>query len=155
MTPKDSARDGTTPWVGVQNLLSLAVVVCGPLQGHGWHDGFGAAGVILFLIGAFLGVKGVRDLGAQRVASPVPGAEARLIETGVYGWVRHPLYASLIASGLGWSLIWRSEAALVVTMMLTGWLLAKARLEERLMTARFPEYAGYARRVRRFIPGVW
>ena len=34
-------------------------------------------------------------------------------------------------------------------------LLAKAMLEERGLRARFPGYSGYAKRVRRFIPGLF
>jgi protein-S-isoprenylcysteine O-methyltransferase Ste14 len=66
--------------------------------------------------------------------------------------VRHPLYASVIALGFGWALLWRSGPALALAVAQTVFFHAKARFEERLLRERFAEYADYARRVPRFLP---
>ena len=55
--------------------------------------------------------------------------------------------AEVVAYGDMWKIACWLALALV--------LLAKAMLEERGLRALFPDYAEYARRVRRFIPGVF
>ena len=84
---------------------------------------------------------------------PEPRANARMITTGPYAWVRHPMYLGLMVLALGlavgWNtgMHWLSAAALVLI------LVVKARREERFMRARFPGYDAYASRTPRLVPG--
>lgn len=146
-------------WVALQSVLLLALVVAGPwfrlAEAEGFNLGVFIVSGGLFLIGAVLGVLGVRHLGRNRTPYPQPLAEARLVTTGVYAWVRHPLYASLIYAGLGWAGIWHSTPALVIAVINVVFFDAKARCEERWLRAKFPEYAEYVRRVKRFLPRVY
>jgi len=77
------------------------------------------------------------------------------VQTGIYGLVRHPLYSSVILLAVGWSLLWSSGAALAASVALAFLLDAKARVEERWLGEKFSDYAGYARRVRRFFPWIY
>ena len=143
-------------WVVAQNVLTLAVLVLGAVFRRQSASGVGVwVGLVLFGIGAWLGIAGVLALGRNRTPYPRPVADARFVQHGVYRWVRHPLYASLMFCGLGWSLGWRSWPALGATLALAVLLDRKARMEERWLFARFPEYAPYARTVRRFVPGLF
>jgi protein-S-isoprenylcysteine O-methyltransferase Ste14 len=143
-------------WVLTQNALTLAVLTLGPLTRGRWQDGWVAGGVALFLVGAGVGLAGVRALGGARSPYPQPRAEVqRMVVHGLYAVVRHPLYCSLMLLSLGWTLLWRSGPTLLATLALIVVLDAKARVEERWLRTRFPEYAAYARRVRRFIPKVY
>ena len=144
------------PWVVAQNVLTFAVLVLGPVFRRQWATGVSVwAGLVLFGIGAWLGIAGVLALGRNRTPYPRPVANAQIVRHGVYRWVRHPLYASLMFAGLGWSLLWRSWPALGATLALSVLLDRKARTEERWLSARFPEYTPYARTVGRFLPGVY
>jgi protein-S-isoprenylcysteine O-methyltransferase Ste14 len=58
-------------------------------------------------------------------------------------------------ASLGWALIWRSWPALLAALALAPFFDAKARVEERWLREQFADYAGYTRRVRRFIPWVY
>ena len=58
-------------------------------------------------------------------------------------------------ASLGWSLLWESAAALAMTVLLCAFFDAKARLEERLLMAKFPEHAAYRMRTWRFVPWVY
>jgi len=53
--------------------------------------------------------------------------------------VRHPLYGSLMLTGLGWLLAWSSWAALIAATGLTLLPDAKPRVEERWLEKKFPE----------------
>jgi len=78
----------------------------------------------------------------------------RLVKVGAYRWIRHPLYASLLA--LAWS-AWLKDplgaVSIALALGVTGCLLATALAEERENLLRFgASYADYMRTTRRFIP---
>jgi protein-S-isoprenylcysteine O-methyltransferase Ste14 len=144
-------------WVVGQSILMLGAVVLGVSHGGGWVSlgGF-ILGWVLFVVGGVAGVWGVIQLGEARTAFPRPlGGGARLVTTGVYRWVRHPLYFSVVTSLLGWGLIWASWTSLAACLVLGLFLDAKARREERWLAEVYPEYGAYSRRVKRLFPGIY
>ena len=143
-------------WVVAQTVLMIGVLAAGPLTPGGWADGrFRAGAWGLFGLGAVLGVSGVWVLRGNRTIFPRPQAGSLLVTRGIYRWVRHPLYASLMCLSAGWGLWWGSWPTLVAGVVLAAFLRRKAAREEAWLRERFPEYASYAVRVRRFVPGVW
>jgi protein-S-isoprenylcysteine O-methyltransferase Ste14 len=72
----------------------------------------------------------------------------------VYGWVRHPIYGGALLSSLGWALAWLSLPGVAFTALVFVFFDRKAAFEERLLNARFPEYAAYARRVGKLLPWI-
>lgn len=148
-------RSGMT-WVVPQYLLMSAVLLAAAWPGLRWSGSASVwAGVPLFLLGAWIGLKGKADLGSNRVTRPEPRPGGELVTGGIYGRIRHPLYASLILLGLAWALIWRSWPVLGLALGQAIFLDAKARCEERYLIARFSGYAGYRRRVKRLVPGLY
>lgn len=94
-------------------------------------------------------------LKCNRTIFPKPKQGSRLIQAGIYRWVRHPLYTSLMLLSAGWGLLWCSSLALLTTGVLALFLNAKAVREEGWLREQFTDYADYERRVRRFIPGIY
>jgi protein-S-isoprenylcysteine O-methyltransferase Ste14 len=149
-----TARGGG--WVVAQSVLLLGVVASGVIWAGQWHQPAAfALGVVLFACAGALGAFGLRDLGRSRTAFPRPIAQATLVRTGLYGLVRHPLYASVFLGSLSWALLWSSLPALISSLVLLVFFDAKARTEERWLRQRYPEYAAYARQVRRLIPWIY
>ncbi len=143
-------------WVLGQSLLMLLVLAAGPVfpgsHRPPWLTGVAVLGLTA---GAVFGIGGAWVLGRNRTIFPEPNAGSRLVRHGVYRWVRHPLYASLMWLALGWAAWWASGPALLAGLGLVLFLDRKARHEETRLRARFPEYAEYARQVRRFLPGIY
>ena len=81
--------------------------------------------------------------------------EQPLVQTGIYGLIRHPLYTAVFCGSVGWALVWQSWPALLAALALAPLFDAKARREERWLRQKFPEYAGYERQVRRFVPWIY
>lgn len=143
-------------WVWVQSAVMLAWVGAGPATSGTWHSAIGfALGAFLFLLAAAVGLTGVAHLDRNRTPFPRPRPGSRLIQRGIYGWVRHPLYLSVMLAGFSWALLWQSGLTAVLALLQMPFFDAKARLEERWLTAAFPEYLEYRRRVRRFLPGLY
>jgi protein-S-isoprenylcysteine O-methyltransferase Ste14 len=93
-------------------------------------------------------------------AAPVVRVQAergqRLIDTGPYAFVRHPMYASGALYLAGMPLLLGSWYGLLVVPFMIFGIARRAVLEERLLERELPGYAEYMRRVRyRVIPGVW
>jgi protein-S-isoprenylcysteine O-methyltransferase Ste14 len=150
-SPSFLARGGT--WVVAQFVLMTAVIVLGVLRHGDWTRLLViASGGLLFAAGGAVGIAGVVALGRNRTPFPRPQDSSELVQRGIYARMRHPLYTSVILTSLGWALIWQSVASLVAALVLIPFFHAKARREERWLCEKFPGYAGYARRVPRFLP---
>jgi protein-S-isoprenylcysteine O-methyltransferase Ste14 len=112
-------------------------------------------GLALGLAGFALAAAGLAGLGRNLSPLPHPTDDASLVQSGVYGLVRHPIYAGLIIGALGWALLTNSLLALGLAVALLAFFEVKSRREERALLVRFPEYADYRRRVRKFFPYVY
>ena len=86
---------------------------------------------------------------------PQPRADAHLITDGPYRYVRHPMYVTVLLGAAGWALCAGGLVRALIVLALLLVLNGKAALEERLLLARWPGYAAYRERTRRFLPGVW
>jgi protein-S-isoprenylcysteine O-methyltransferase Ste14 len=86
--------------------------------------------------------------------SPVPRSRVGLVETGLYAYVRHPIYSGVLLATAGIALAHGTAAALSVWLLLVGWFTLKSSYEEELLLAQFPTYAAYRQRTGRFIP-LW
>ena len=100
-------------------------------------------------------MAGTISLGRNLTPFPKPTAGVSLVRTGIYGLIRHPLYVAVFCGALGCALVCRSWPALAAALALAPLFDAKARREECWLRQRFPEYAGYEQRVRRFIPWLY
>ncbi len=139
-----------------QSLLMVLILGLAPItEGTASIPLARAAAWVLFGLGAVLGIGGAAVLSNSRTMFPRPREDCRLVQHGVYRWIRHPLYTSVMVLATGWSLFWHSGPAGVLTLILIGFLNLKARHEESLLRARFPAYNTYCDRVKRFIPGVF
>ncbi|HYM17093.1 MAG TPA: isoprenylcysteine carboxylmethyltransferase family protein [Micropepsaceae bacterium] len=83
-------------------------------------------------------------------------AEARrLVIDGPYAAVRHPLYLGEAISTLGLVLQYISPAAILVAAVQFAFQLKRMQNEERVLSNMFPEYAAYASRTARLMPGIY
>lgn len=77
----------------------------------------------------------------------------RLVTTGVYGYIRHPIYTSLLL--LTWGVVLKQPSRIAAGLAVAGslFLLATATAEERENARYFgTAYEAYLRNTRRFIP---
>jgi protein-S-isoprenylcysteine O-methyltransferase Ste14 len=112
-------------------------------------------GTLLLLGGLALAARALFDLGPNLTPFPRPRRTGVLVEHGIYGTLRHPVYAGLVLITVGWSLMHASVIGLVLSAAFAGFLDLKARREEELLAAAFPGYEAYRRRTRRFVPGLY
>jgi protein-S-isoprenylcysteine O-methyltransferase Ste14 len=145
-------------WVVLQ-VVCLALVALGALVAPGFAPGedpgpFGLLGDALIVGGLALIGWGSATLRAARALTvlPYPTANAALVESGAYRFVRHPLYGGLLIAALGASVARASLGAFLATVALAIVLDLKRRREEAWLDARYSGYAAYRTRTRALVP---
>jgi protein-S-isoprenylcysteine O-methyltransferase Ste14 len=104
------------------------------------------AGGIAILIASFI------RLGKSLTANPVPKDEGELVVSGLYSFVRHPIYLGLLLLGFGVVLDAGYWPQILIFLMLYIQLHIKANFEEYLLRQKYPGYAAYAAKTPRFFP---
>jgi protein-S-isoprenylcysteine O-methyltransferase Ste14 len=94
----------------------------------------------------------------RTVGKPTDQLEAttNLVTKGIYQFIRHPLYASLLY--LAWGIFFKSPSLLdfCLAVVTTAFLFATARADEAECLVKFgDEYAGYMKKMKMFIPLVF
>lgn len=136
-------------------LVSIQVVCIGLILVSGGPFARSLPLLAMEIAGIALGIWAVVVMGRRNLnVSPLVKRDARLVTTGPYAVIRHPMYSAVLLTL--WPLIidryslFRLAAGLVLTVD----LLLKIRYEERLLKKHFPEYAAYMESTKRLIPVV-
>ncbi len=140
-------------------IAAIAVVLIrvGAFRGHGlhsdpWRATFGLvllAGGLAFAIWARLHIG--RNWGTPMSQKEDP----ELVTSGPYRRVRHPIYSGILVAGIG-TAIALSWAWLIVVGLAGIYFIYSAVIEERNLTAQFPEtYPTYRRSSKMLIPFIF
>ncbi len=112
-------------------------------------------GLAIIAVGGVFGTGGVLALGRNLTPFPKPIEGGTLVTTGVYRWVRHPIYTGLILGTFGWSL-WRENLlGVALAVLLFVFFDLKSRREEAWLMEAYSDYGEYRRRVRKLIPFLY
>jgi protein-S-isoprenylcysteine O-methyltransferase Ste14 len=112
----------------------------------------GVVAGVLIVAGVVVAVLGGVRLGRSLTPVPRPKDDGVLVTTGIYSWVRHPIYTGVLLAGLG-LLVWGASIAhLVGWAMLWAVLNVKASIEEKMLSERYGEYGSYAEVTGRLLP---
>lgn len=157
---------GSTEWAGgvlfavalvlgaLAPVLALAGLV-GPIGALDTELAHAAGGGLFFggLVTTVLAQAAMGDswrIGVDR------DERTELVTDGPFAYVRNPIFAGMIPAALGIALLVPSVVAILAVILLVAALQIQTRLVEEpyLLDAHGDAYAGYARRVGRFLPGV-
>jgi protein-S-isoprenylcysteine O-methyltransferase Ste14 len=162
-----AARGKQQPWLDAVGSAALVVFACAwlafiPLDVFRLHllPAPGEAAMALGGASALVGAAIINlAVWQNRFATPnlqdQSGRGQQVIDSGVYGLIRHPIYSGNFWLFGGLSVWLGSYAALAGLIVLAIATAARIAMEERHLLASLPGYADYARRVRgRLIPYV-
>lgn len=143
-------------YVLVQIIIILAILFSTPFGRINLHTTGLVAGIALLCSGAIILILASKELGAAFAPQVSPVQNGKLVTSGVYSIVRHPMYSGIIVMNLGWFLLWGSLFALIFSILL-GFLFAfKSEKEEILLSKKYQNYADYKARVNnKFIPYIY
>jgi protein-S-isoprenylcysteine O-methyltransferase Ste14 len=135
-----------------------------PLDIFRFHFPLGAPGIVVSSIGCILFVVGwtimAIALRENTFAAPVVKHQAdrqqAVVDSGLYGVVRHPMYSGGILFLLGMPLWLGSYTATLVFLVAAVLLVVRIGIEQRFLRRELKGYDAYTQKVRyRLIPHLW
>jgi protein-S-isoprenylcysteine O-methyltransferase Ste14 len=124
-----------------------------------WHQIVSWFLLVICLLPLVFGVRSLISSGKpvrERAGDPSLLAfekTSQLVTTGIYRYIRHPLYSSLLF--LAWGIFFKSIhlAGFLLALLATAFLVATARADEAECASYFgPAYQAYKQRTRMFVP---
>ncbi len=142
-------------WVAGQVPLMLVAALLPPWAGATLPALLAWIGYALLSAAVVVGAWSARALGHSLTPYPRPLDDGEFVARGPYRHVRHPIYSAVLLAAAGWALAWQSLWGLAFLPVFFAFFDLKARREERWLAGKYPPYAGYRRRVKKFFPGIY
>lgn len=144
-------------------LLYLAWCVVMPLDAKRFHwfgefplwvEGMGALGLVP---AAYFSYRAYADNSfVSYLVRIQKERKQRIVTTGVYGLIRHPMYLGGILMMLSTPLLLNSKAGLALGVFLSLLICLRILGEEKALLKGLKGYSAYRKKVRyRLLPGVW
>jgi len=113
-------------------------------------------GFFVFSLGVLINWTGILTLNKQWSAVVVIKKDHKLIDSSIYLYIRHPIYAAILLEILGLGLALGNWIALLALLIPNAASLAyRIYVEEDALAKHFGDaYANYARKTKRLIPGI-
>jgi protein-S-isoprenylcysteine O-methyltransferase Ste14 len=135
-------------------LVSGQFLLLGGLAASAARPSPGAA--LLLLAGGLLGLWSLAAVPRRQLRIvPEVHPRARLVRTGPYRFIRHPMYAAVLLAALGLATTRPQPLRFALFAALAAILALKLAREERFLHAAFPEYSAYQASSWRLLPWLW
>ena len=139
-------------------MFIAGFVVSGLNFRFGWYTlptAVSIVGAVLFLTAYLLYAEVLRENAyLSRVIEVCEGQ--KVVDTGLYGIVRHPMYAVTLLLFISMPLVLGSIYALPIFLLYPFLIVKRIKDEEKLLEAELEGYAEYKKKVKyRLIPFIW
>jgi protein-S-isoprenylcysteine O-methyltransferase Ste14 len=135
-----------------------------------WATGFGLAikaplstldhsSLFTLIVGCFLIIAGcvliTVALISLRLKAAAPSMGDKLIKTGIYSVIRHPIHSGTALEFAGILILWPTLTVGISVVIGCFWIYFQTRLEEKDLIRRIPDYKNYILDVPGFIPKMY
>jgi protein-S-isoprenylcysteine O-methyltransferase Ste14 len=153
-------KDSTKGWlyVAVQFALAGIIIISSYIEGGNVDYGMQFLhwiGIVLLAIGGIIILFAVFNFGQVITPNPIPLDENKLRTGGLYKYVRHPMYFSVLILLIGVVFYFGAVLSLVWIAAAFMFLSRKSNFEERFLVKKFPEYSSYRTRTKKLIPFIY
>ncbi len=153
---EQSEQKRVIAWSGLMFLA--AFILAGLNFRFGWHVlpfWVSVSAAVLFLLGYLLYAEVLRENVWLSRTIEVQEQQT-VVDTGLYGVVRHPMYAATLLLFLSMPLILGSLLSFAVMLLYLPIIASRIRGEEALLERELQGYSDYKKRVKyRILPGIW
>lgn len=157
-----SSREGETEQKQVVLLIGVMLVIAFVIAGLNHRFQWSVvpawlvwSATVIFLLSYLLCAEVMRE-NAYLSRTVEVQDHHEVIDTGLYGIVRHPMYAAILTLFLAMALILGSPPSFLVLLLTIPIIVKRIRNEEQVLEAGLDGYAEYKNRVRyKMVPGLW
>lgn len=137
----------------IAQFVTLALVLVPPFHSTALTTLLGVA--LLLGGGAAIGFA-LPNLGTSLTPLPEPRKDSKLVQTGPYQYMRHPMYGGSLMLALGLAAVTHDESRLLWAAVLWLVLEQKVAFEESLLVDRYgAAYQEYQKSVKKFFPYLY
>jgi protein-S-isoprenylcysteine O-methyltransferase len=113
--------------------------------------------LILLITGAAIRWTAILTLGRWFTSNVAIGQGHRIIQTGLYGYIRHPSYTGMLLAFAALAFAQQNWFSITIIMVpITAAVLYRIRVEEAALIEAFgKDYLNYCKSTRRLVPGVY
>ncbi len=111
-----------------------------------------ASGFSIFGAGAVLRITALVTLGKNFSVVLKFGDNTRLVVTGIYRYIRHPLYLAVLLISVSGSAIFSCRITWVFILLCLTGILLRIKKEESVLILQYPEYTEYKKRTFTLVP---
>ena len=157
---KAKEKESDQQWViKLSGLLFLCVfILCGLQYRHQFHVlpiWVSLVFVLVFLMGYLLYALVLRENAFLSRTIEVQENQ-HVVDTGLYAYVRHPMYTATFVLFFSIPLILGSLIGFFIMLLYVPIIVLRIRNEEKVLTEQLQGYKEYCQKVRwRLIPGIW
>ena len=158
LSAKENAKEQSLV-VKLSGLMFIAGFVCAGLDyRYGWSQlplGVSIVGAALFLLAYLLYAEVLRENAYLSRTIEVQDGQ-HVVDTGLYGIVRHPMYATTVLLFLSMPLVLGSLIAVLIFLLYIPIIVKRLLHEEKFLSQELEGYGEYMKKVKyRLIPFVW
>ncbi len=126
------------------------------LLGYGAKTQYLYIGLAIIFLGIIIGILAIEEHESNNFnIRPDIKENCKLVTTGIYTYIRHPMYLAVLLSMLGIVVIYFTYYELILFICLLITLLVKLFYEESLWKCHSDAYNEYLRKTKRLIPFIF
>jgi protein-S-isoprenylcysteine O-methyltransferase Ste14 len=139
-------------FVSIQLVLFVLYVIPAPSASFNLPTWLHYLTLALAATGLMVLTLAIVQLNKNLTPFPTPKTSGTLIQTGLYRYVRHPIYSGIIVMAIGFGVFQESTWKLALGILLWVLFYFKSRYEETLLVKQYPDYEAYRMHTSRFFP---
>jgi protein-S-isoprenylcysteine O-methyltransferase Ste14 len=113
------------------------------------------SGIVICLLATFIRVKGHFDLKHGFSTRVEKHEKQKLVTTGIYTMIRHPMYLAIILVLTGACIMLKALYSWIFVVINFYTLQIRIKKEEEFMLANFPEYPAYIKKTYKLFPFLY
>ncbi len=140
---------------GIAAVVVLAALVENSLTNRFEIKALTIVSIISLVLGAVIVLLALVAFRQRITPNPIPLDASELRTGGIYRFIRHPMYTSVIFVFIGITLYLRAYYSFILNVGAVIFLLTKISFEEKQLLEKFPEYKAYRSRTKKLIPFIY
>ncbi|MDC9726787.1 MAG: NnrU family protein [Candidatus Thioglobus sp.] len=118
-------------------------------------DNFNLISTVLLILSLLIGLIALANMKISNLnITPALKKDHQLVTVGIYTYIRHPMYTSVMLACLALLLTNTTLINQIVMLILIVDLFLKSNFEEKLLSKRFHHYKNYQKKTGRFLPFI-